>query len=53
MELLIFLSNFLATGCFGNLIAIVFLPAVVFNLEILDLGFFLSIKVIGPGQKAL
>ena len=45
-------NNFLATLCFGNLTAIVFFLAVAID-DIFDLGFFFSIKVIGPGQKAL
>ena len=45
-------SNFLAILCLGILTATVFFPAVAF-LEILDTSFFLSINVIGPGQKAL
>ena len=46
------LSKFLATLCLGILTAIVFFPALAI-LEIFDFGFLFSIKVIGPGQKAL
>ena len=46
------LSKFLATLCLGILTAIVFPPTVAI-LETLDFFFFFSIKVIGPGQKAL
>jgi len=46
------LSKFLATLCLGILTAIVFFPALAI-LEIFDFGFLFSIKVIGPGHKAL
>ena len=45
-------SNFLVTLCLGNLTAIVFFLAVAI-CDISDFEFFFSIKVIGPGQKAL